>query len=116
MKYQLLYNNKKCDTIIDIKYLRGVDKLIFWDWTYIFVIIGALICAAASPSYQLPSKLLGLEIIEPGFKKILLKPRLYGLHWAEISLPTPFCELYCKMIQGESPILKIPKGITYCCQ
>ena len=48
MKYQLLYNNKKCDTIIVIKQLRGVDKLMFWDWTYIFVIIGALICAAAS--------------------------------------------------------------------
>lgn len=33
----------------------------------------------ATPIYQLPNKISGIEITEPGFKKIKLNPNLYGL-------------------------------------
>lgn len=71
---------------------------------------------AASPTYQLPTKLLGLTVVEPGFRRITLRPRLYGLNWAEITLPTPFGDLCCKMVRGEPPVLKIPEGIACQCQ
>lgn len=51
----------------------------------------------ATPSYQLPSKLLGFEMIEPGFKKIAVSPKLYGLEYADISMPTPYGNIRCKM-------------------
>lgn len=43
-----------------------------------------------TPTYQLPSKILGLEIKEPAFKKISLKPNLFGLEYADIKVPTPY--------------------------
>ena len=65
----------------------------------------------ATPTYQLPSKLLGIEILEPGFKKIRLNPNLYRLEWAEIKVPTPYGELYYHMVQGKPDKVDIPKGI-----
>lgn len=43
-----------------------------------------------TPTYQLPSKILGLEILEPKFKKISVKPDLFGLEFANIKVPTPY--------------------------
>lgn len=63
-----------------------------------------------TPAYQLPHKLLGLSVVEPGFRKIRLNPCLYGLSWAEISIPTPFGMLHCKM-HGDKTELTIPDGI-----
>lgn len=51
----------------------------------------------ATPTYQLPSKLLGFEMIEPGFKKISLSPCLFGLDYANISVPTPYGYIKCRM-------------------
>jgi len=65
----------------------------------------------ATPTYQLPSKLLGLEILEPGFKKIRINPNLYGLKWAEIKVPTPYGEISCYIEEHESVKLTIPDGI-----
>lgn len=66
----------------------------------------------ATPTYQLPSKLLGLEILEPGFKKIRLNPDLYGLEWAEIKLPTPYGIIECNLKTGDIVELNIPEGIA----
>lgn len=65
----------------------------------------------STATYQLPSKLCGLEIIEPGFDKIKLEPRLCGLDWAEIKIPTPKGIISCNMKQGEKPELFVPEGI-----
>ncbi len=43
----------------------------------------------ATPTYQLPMALSGLEITKSGFTEYRLSPGLYGLDWAEISFPTP---------------------------
>lgn len=51
----------------------------------------------ATPTYQLPSKLLGFKMIEPGFKKISVSPCLYGLDYADISIPTPYGYIRCEM-------------------
>ena len=44
----------------------------------------------ATPSYQLPSKISGLEILEPGMKKVKFTPNLFGLESAKIKIPTPY--------------------------
>ena len=64
-----------------------------------------------TPAYQLPAHLLGLEILEPGWKHIRLVPRLFGLEWAEISVPTPFGMLYCRLEKDKDPVLSIPSEI-----
>ena len=66
----------------------------------------------ATPTYQLPVKLLGLEILEPGFKKIKLEPCLYGLESAIIEMPTPFGNISCKMQEGKPYELTVPKEIA----
>lgn len=64
-----------------------------------------------TPAYQLPARLLGLEMVEPGWKHIRLVPRLYGLDWAEILVPTPFGALFCRMEKDKDPVLDIPPQI-----
>lgn len=65
----------------------------------------------ATPTYQLPSKMLGLEILKPGFEKIKINPCLYGLKWAEIKIPTPYGKLCCHMVEGEPVEVVVPQGI-----
>ncbi len=67
----------------------------------------------ATPSYQLPSKLSGLTIIDPGFRKITLAPNLFGLNWAEIEIPTPFGGIHLKLRKNETPGIFVPDGIEY---
>jgi alpha-L-rhamnosidase len=43
----------------------------------------------ATPAYQMPSKILGVQPASPGFKEILIKPHLCGLSWAKGTVPTP---------------------------
>lgn len=64
-----------------------------------------------TPAFQLPTRLLGLEILVPGMKKIRLKPRLYGLQWAEIEYPTPYGLIRCVMQEGKEAVLEMPDGI-----
>lgn len=44
----------------------------------------------ATPTYQMPSKILGIKVLEPGFKKIKIQPQLGDLDFAEGSIPTPY--------------------------
>lgn len=71
---------------------------------------------AASPTYQIPSKLLGLSMLEPGYRKITLAPRLYGLEYVELSIPTPYGYIRCKMARGEQTVLEVPEQIDYRCE
>ena len=65
----------------------------------------------ATPTYQLPNKISGIEIIEPGFKKIRLTPNLYGLDWAEIKIPTPYGEICLNLKDRQKPEISVPDGI-----
>lgn len=64
-----------------------------------------------TPAYQLPARLLGFRMVEPGFRRIALAPRLHGLDWADIAMPTPFGLLRCHMEKGAAPVLDIPDGL-----
>ncbi len=66
---------------------------------------------AGTPTYQLPTKLSGLEILEPGFRKIRLKPNLYSLEWANIQFPTPYGFIEIQLQQGREPVISVPEGI-----
>ena len=64
-----------------------------------------------TPAWQLPVRLLGLRILEPGFRRIALAPALFGLEWADIDLPTPFGLLRARLRAGRDPELAIPPGV-----
>jgi hypothetical protein len=68
-----------------------------------------------TPLYALPKHLLGLEIIEPGYKTIRLNPSLLGLESACVEVPTPHGILRVQMQQGKSPAITAPAEITIIC-
>lgn len=45
---------------------------------------------ASGPTIWLSSHVLGIEPVEPGFKKVRINPHLGSLEWAEGSYPTPY--------------------------
>ena len=66
---------------------------------------------AGTPRYALPMALSGLEILEPGYKRIRLNPTLLGLARAKVEIPTPYGNIRIEMEEGEEPIITIPDGI-----
>lgn len=68
-----------------------------------------------TPAYQLPMRLLGFEMLEPGFGKIRLSPRLLGLQQADISIPTPLGMLSCRLVKGQKPAVSLPEGMICEC-
>ncbi len=66
---------------------------------------------AGTPTYQLPSKFSGIEILKPGFKEIRIKPKLYGLKYARISIPTPYGFIKISMDEDKTDI-SVPDEIT----
>lgn len=66
-----------------------------------------------TPAYQLPSNMLGFKMIKPGFKEISLSPRLFGLKFAEISMPTPYGAIHCNLRQGHDSVIYVPPQIKY---
>ncbi len=67
----------------------------------------------ATPVYQLPIKLLGLAIMEPGFQKITLRPRTCGLEQAHIKVPTPFGIIDAELSGDGQHKITVPDGIEY---
>ena len=64
-----------------------------------------------TPLYSVPRALMGLDILEPGYKKIALKPSLLGLDSAHVEIPTPFGAIVCDMEKGKEPVVSVPDGI-----
>ena len=50
-------------------------------------------------------------MVEPGFKKIKLKPNLFGLEFALIKIPTRYGLIDIDLKRGQKPIINIPEGI-----
>lgn len=67
-----------------------------------------------TPLYSLPKALSGIEIKEPGFKKIALSPSLLGLKSATVKIPTPYGEIILDMKNSKNPDVSIPDGIILC--
>lgn len=64
-----------------------------------------------SPLYSLPQALSGLEILEPRFKKISLKPQLLGLEFANLEIATPYGIIRIESSKNGVKI-EAPKEIT----
>ena len=65
----------------------------------------------ATPAYTLKKALSGLEILEPGFKKIKLAPALFDLDSAEMEITTPYGKIEICQKNGEHVSIKAPKEI-----
>ncbi len=65
-----------------------------------------------TPAYQLPARLMGLEILEPGLTKIRLNPQLFDLDFAEINMPTPYGKISVKMKSNSDIDISVPEKIT----
>lgn len=66
-----------------------------------------------TPAYQLPARMLGFRMVEPGFRRISLNPQLMGLSFADIAMPTPYGLIRCQLRQGEPPKIQVPDGIQW---
>ena len=64
-----------------------------------------------TPLYSLSKALIGLEILEPGMSKIRLRPRLLGLDFARVELPTPYGTVTVQMRAGEETEIHAPCGV-----
>ena len=64
----------------------------------------------ASPAYVLKKAICGLEILEPGFKKIKISPCLFDLSFAEVEITTPYGIIEV-CINEENISVKAPKEI-----
>jgi hypothetical protein len=53
----------------------------------------------------------GIEILEPGYKKIKLNPKLYHLDYAKFNISTPYGNIFFDMKKGKEPKVKAPKNI-----
>ena len=63
----------------------------------------------ASPTYQLPMRMLGFEMLEPGFARFRLSPKLIGVEEAEIAIPSPCGLIRCEIKKGAAPIVTVPE-------
>ncbi len=64
-----------------------------------------------TPLYSLPMALSGLEIVEPGLKKIRLSPTLLGLASATVEIPVESGFIRIEMEQRKEPIVTLPDGV-----
>ena len=65
-----------------------------------------------TPAYALPLALSGIEILEPGYKKIRLNPSLLGLENAHVQIPTPYGMIELHLHKNSAPIINIPPEIS----
>jgi hypothetical protein len=64
-----------------------------------------------TPLYALPRALMGVELLEPAFRRIKLSPSLLGLESATVELPTPYGKIVCRMVKGRAPEIIAPNEI-----
>lgn len=65
-----------------------------------------------TPLYSVPQALTGLEMLEPGYKKIKLNPSLLGLESAVTEIPTPYGMITVTQQKGREAEYSIPDGIA----
>ena len=64
-----------------------------------------------TPAYALPLALSGLQILEPGYRKVRLDPCLLGLEQAKVEIPTPYGMICLTLEAGKDPVILIPDEI-----
>ena len=69
---------------------------------------------SSGPTPFLMEQIGGIEILEPGCKKLRISPKLGDLEWIDIEYPTPFgnVKIHSKYVNGQQETsLTIPNGI-----
>ena len=70
---------------------------------------------ASGPTAWLSRHVLGVEVLEPGFKKVRIMPHLGNLKWVEGTFPTPYGIIQIKHeMQANGKIrsdIKVPEGV-----
>lgn len=64
-----------------------------------------------TPAYQMPMAITGLEILEPGMKKLKFTPNLYGLDYAEINIPTEHGMICFSAEKGKRAVITAPDAV-----
>ncbi len=54
---------------------------------------------------------LGVTIVEPGYRKVHIAPKLFGLDWVEGEVPTPMGNIHVRAEAGKAPEITLPEGI-----
>lgn len=70
---------------------------------------------SASPIPFVVKYILGIKILESGYKKILVSPNLCGLQYAEGHIPTPYGEIKIYLKKNRDFTLAevtVPQGVT----
>ena len=57
-------------------------------------------------------EIVGLKILEPGFKKIAVRPNPGGLNYISAKIPTPYGEMNIEVKNGKADVV-LPNGITF---
>ena len=70
---------------------------------------------ASGPTAWMSQHVLGIEPLEPGCRKVSVKPHLGNLEWAEGTCPTPMGNIYVKHVRqadgSVKSIITAPKGV-----
>ena len=70
---------------------------------------------ASGPTAWMSQHVLGIEPLEPGCRKVSVKPHLGDLEWADGTCPTPMGNIYVKHVRqadgSVKSIIKAPKGV-----
>jgi hypothetical protein len=61
---------------------------------------------ASGPTAWLTAYVLGVQVVEPGCKKLRIEPHLGDIQWVEGSFPTPFGAVYIKHTKDENGKVK----------
>lgn len=64
-----------------------------------------------TPAYNMPLAITGLEILEPGMKKIKLNPNLWGLDYAFVKIPSILGDITVELKKDEPPVITAPDTI-----
>lgn len=66
---------------------------------------------ASGPASFLSQVVTGIEILEPGCKKVRIKPDLGGLKYIKTKYPTPYGIIEVEAEEGKEPKIIVPEGI-----
>ena len=70
---------------------------------------------ASGPTAWLSRHVLGVEVVEPGFKKVRIVPHLGNLNWVEGTFPTPFGVIKIRHEKGQDGKIRsdvqVPDGV-----
>ena len=70
---------------------------------------------ASGPTAWLSRHVLGVEVVEPGFKKVRIVPNLGNLNWVEGTFPTPLGVIKIRHEKGQDGKIRsdiqVPEGV-----